>query len=161
LTDYAGTLKTDITTTGDAAYTNNIGFYTVTDALTGAIDIGGGVTVKPGDAGYAQAAVTSAINNSLQLGKNDRQSNLDVVGGAIYAPIVIAQGSLTDFANNNSANSGDGSKIHAYFNYLGANPDQFDHFRLTAPNTFAVEDQYGGGDRDFNDLTVSLNIKTA
>jgi Domain of unknown function (DUF4114) len=161
LTDYAGTLKADITTTGRADYINNIGFYTVTDALTGAIDLGNGVTVKPGDANYAQAAVTSAISNSLQLGKNDLQSNVDFAGGAIYAPIVIAQGSLADFASNNASNSGDGSKIHAYFNYLGANPDQFEHFRLTSPNTFAVEDQYGGGDKDFNDLTVNLNIKTA
>ena len=158
LTDYAGTLKTDITTTGDAAYINNIGFYTVTDALTGAIDIGNGVTVKPGDPNYAVEAIKSAI---LRAGKNDSQLNQDIAGGRIYAPVVVAQGSLTDFVNNNPANSGDGSKIHAYFNYLGANPDKFDHFRLTAPNTFAVEDQYGGGDRDFNDLTVSLNIKTA
>ncbi len=158
LTDYTGTLKTDITTTGDAAYTNNIGFYTVTDALTGAIDIGNGVTVKPGDAGYAKAAVTNAI---LRAGKNDSQLNQDIAGGSIYAPVVVAQGSLTDFINNNSSNSGDGSQIHAYFNYLGANPDNFEHFRLTSPNTFAVEDQYGGGDRDFNDLIVNLNIKTA
>lgn len=157
LTDYAGTLKTDITTTGDAAYINNIGFYTVTDALTGAIDIGNGVTVKPGDVNYAVEAVKSAI---LRAGKNDSQLNQDIAGGRIYAPVVVAQGSLTDFANNNPSNSGDGSKIHAYFNYLGANPDKFEHFRLTAPNTFAVEDQYGGGDKDFNDLTVNLKIKT-
>jgi Domain of unknown function (DUF4114)/Lipase (class 3) len=162
LTDFANqTLKADITTKGDAAYTNNIGFYAVKDALTGLIDLGNGVTIKPGDIGYAQAAVTSAIANSLQLGKNDRQSNLDIPGGQIYAPIVIAQGSLADFASNNSSNSGDGSKIHAYFNYLGANPDKFEHFRLTSPNTFAVEDQYGGGDKDFNDLIVNMNVKTA
>jgi Domain of unknown function (DUF4114) len=162
LTDFANqALKADITTKGDAAYTNNIGFYTVTDALTGVIDIGNGVTLKPGDANYARAAVTSAIANALQLGKNDSKSNLDVPGGAVYAPIVIAQGSLADFARDNSSNSGDGSKIHAYFNYLGANPDNFDHFRLTSPNTFAVEDQYGGGDKDFNDLIVNMNVKTA
>jgi Domain of unknown function (DUF4114) len=162
LTDFANqALKADITTKGDAAYINNIGFYTVKDALTGAIDIGNGNTVKPGDADYAKAAVTSAIANSLQLGKNDRKSNLDVPGGGVYAPIVIAQGSLADFANKNSSNGGDGSKIHAYFNYLGANPDKFDHFRLTSPNTFAVEDQYGGGDKDFNDLVVNMNVRTA
>jgi Domain of unknown function (DUF4114) len=162
LTDFANQpLKADITTKGDAAYTNNIGFYTVKDALTGAIDIGNGNTVKPGDADYAKAAVTSAIANSLQLGKNDKKSNLDVPGGGVYAPIVIAQGSLADFASKNPTNGGDGGTIHAYFNYLGANPDKFDHFRLTSPNTFAVEDQYGGGDKDFNDLIVNMNVKTA
>jgi Domain of unknown function (DUF4114) len=162
LTDFANqALKADLTTKGDAAYTNNIGFYTVTDALTGAIDLGNGVTIKPGDVNYARAAVTSAIANALQLGKNDQKSNLDVPGGGVYAPIVIAQGSLADFARDNSSNSGDGSKIHAYFNYLGANPDQFEHFRLTSPNTFAVEDQYGGGDKDFNDLIVNVNARIA
>lgn len=119
------------------------------------------MTLQPSDPGYAQAAIANALANSLQLGKNDRKSNLDLAGGAIYAPIVIAQGSLADFANNNPSNSGGGSSIHAYFNYIGANPDRLDHFRLTSPNTFAVEDQYGGGDRDFNDLIVTLNIKTA
>jgi Domain of unknown function (DUF4114)/Lipase (class 3) len=162
LTNYANqSLKADITTKGDAAYTNNIGFYAVKDALTGLIDLGNGITLKPGDVDYAKAAVTSAIANSLQLGKNDRKSNLDLPGGGVYAPIVISQGSLTDFLNNNPTNAGDGSKVHGYFNYLGANPDKFDHFRLTSPNTFAVEDQYGGGDRDFNDLIVNMNIRTA
>jgi hypothetical protein len=162
LTNYANqVLKADITTKGDAAYTNNIGFYAVKDVLTGLIDLGNGVTLKPGDADYAKAAVTSAIANSFQLAKNDRQSNLDVLGGQIYAPIVIAQGSLADFISKNPTNGGEGNAVHAYFNYLGANPDKFEHFRLTGPNTFAVEDQYGGGDRDFNDLIVNLNVRTA
>ena len=162
LTNYQNQLlKADITTKGDAAYTNNIGFYAVKDALTGLIDLGNGTTLKPGDVDYAKAAVTSAIANSLQLAKNDRKSNLDVPGGGVYAPIVIAQGSLADFISNNPTNGGDGNKIHAYFNYLGANPDKFDHFRLTSPNTFAVEDIYGGGDRDFNDLIVNMNVRTA
>jgi pimeloyl-ACP methyl ester carboxylesterase len=153
-------LKADITTKGDAAYTNNIGFYAVKDALTGLIDLGNGVTLKPGDADYAKAAVTSAITNSLQLAKNDRKANLDVQGGGVYAPIVIAQGSLADFISKNPTNGGDSNAIHAYFNYLGANPDKFNHFRLDSPNTFAVEDQFGGGDKDFNDLIVNMNVRT-
>jgi hypothetical protein len=160
LTDYIGMLKVDITSTADAAYTNNIGFYTVKDILTGEIDIGNGKTLQPGDPGYAKAAITNAMVNSLQIGKNERKSNLELAGGAIYAPIVVTQGSLIDFVNNNPTNSGDGSKIHAYFNYLGANPDRVEHFRLIGANTFGVEDLYGGGDRDFNDLVVNLNIKT-
>jgi hypothetical protein len=93
LTDFADqAFKADITTKGDAAYINNIGFYIVKDALTGVIDIGGGVTLKPGDANYAKAAVTIA---------------------------------------------------------------------LTSPNTFAVEDQFGSGDKDFNDLVVNMSLKPA
>jgi Domain of unknown function (DUF4114) len=150
------TLKVDVTTKGDAAYNNNIGFYVVQDS-SGSIVVNG-QTIKPGDATYAIEAVKSAI---LRASKNDSQPNKDILGGSIYAPVVIAQGSLTDFISKNPTNVGDGNQIHAYFNYLGANPDKFDHFRLTGPNTFAVEDQYGGGDRDFNDLIVNMNVRTA
>jgi hypothetical protein len=150
------TLKVDVTTKGDAAYNNNIGFYVVQDS-SGSIVVNG-QTIKPGDANYAVEAVKSAI---LQASKNDSQPNQNITGGSIYAPVVVAQGSLTDFVGTNPSNGGDGKAIHAYFNYLGANPDNFDHFKLTGPNTFAVEDQYGGGDKDFNDLIVNMNVKTA
>jgi Domain of unknown function (DUF4114) len=156
LTDYAGTLKTDITTNGDAAYTNNVGFYVVQDAI-GTIRLANGTTIAPGAANYALEAVKSAL---LLAGKNDSKLNQDINGRNIYAPVVVAQGSLAEFVSNNPTNIGDGTKIHAYFNYLGANPDNFDHFKLTGVNTFAVEDQFGGGDRDFNDLVVKMNIKT-
>lgn len=159
LTDYAGTaLKADFTTKGDAAYTNNIGFYQVTDALTGAIQLTDGTILKPGDANYAAEAIRSAV---IQAGKIDSKIGLDVPGGGIYAPVVVAQGSLTDFVTKNPTNGGDGSAIHAYFNYLGANPDKLDHFKLTGANTFAVEDQFGGGDKDFNDLIVNTSFRTA
>jgi Domain of unknown function (DUF4114) len=155
LTDYAGTLKADVTTNGDAAYTNNIGFYVVQDAI-GTIRLANGTTIAPGAANYALEAVKSAL---LLAGKNDSKLNQDITGRNIYAPVVVAQGSLAEFISNNPANTGDGTKIHAYFNYLGANPDNFDHFKLTGTNTFAVEDQFGGGDKDFNDLVVKMNIK--
>jgi Domain of unknown function (DUF4114) len=158
LTDYSGkALKADITTKGDAAYTNNIGFYQVTDPLTGAIQSTNGTILKPGDANYAVEAIRSAV---VQAGKIDSKVGVDVPGGGIYAPVVVAQGSLADFINNNPTNGGDGNAIHAYFNYIGANPDKVDHFRLTGANTFAVEDQFGGGDKDFNDLIVNANFRT-
>ncbi len=155
LTDYAGTLKADVTTNGNAAYTNNVGFYVVQDAI-GTIRLANGDTIAPGAANYALEAVKSAL---LLAGKNDSKLNQDITGGSIYAPVVVAQGSLAEFVSNNPTNIGDGTKIHAYFNYLGANPDQFDHFKLTGSNTFAVEDQFGGGDKDFNDLVVKMNVK--
>ncbi len=157
LTNYPGkTLKVDTVTKGDAAYNNNIGFYAVQDSI-GTIKLANGSTLKPGDPNYAVEAIRNAI---LQAGKIDSKLGRDIVGGGIYAPVVVAQGTLADFVSKNPTNGGDGKLIHAYFNYLGANPDNFDHFKLISPNTFAVEDQYGGGDRDFNDLVVNMNIKT-
>ena len=161
LSDYAGrALKADITTTSSAAYTNNIGFYIVEDAI-GTIKLADGSTLKPGDTNYAVEAIKSALTNSLQAAQADTKLGQDLVGGRIYAPVVVAQGSLTDFVSKNPSNGGGANDIHAYFNFVGANSDNTDHFKLLANNTFGVEDMYGGGDLDFNDLVVTMNVKVA
>jgi Domain of unknown function (DUF4114) len=160
LSDYTGiALKVDVTTQGEAAYTNNIGFYVVEDAI-GTIKLADGTSLKPGDANYAVEAIKNALTNSLQAGKIDSKLAQDITGGRIYAPVVVAQGSLTDFVNQNPSNGGGANDIHAYFNYVPANSDQVDHFKLLGNNTFGVEDMYGGGDRDFNDLVVTMNVKS-
>jgi Domain of unknown function (DUF4114) len=160
LAEYPGkTLKADITTTSSAAYANNIGFYVVEDAI-GTIKLADGSTLKPSDTNYAVEAIKNALTNSLQATQTDTKLGQDILGGRIYAPVVVAQGTLTDFVSKNPSNGGSANDIHAYFNYIGANSDNTDHFKLLANNTFGVEDMYGGGDRDFNDLVVTMNIKT-
>jgi hypothetical protein len=159
LTSYNGqTLKADITTTSNATYDDNIGFYAVEDSI-GTIKLSDGSFVKPGDVNYAVEAIKNALANSLQAGKNDTKTDLTIAGGKIYAPVVVAQGTLNDFVSKNPTNDGGANDIHAYFNYLGANSDKTNHFRLIGDNTFGVEDMYGGGDKDFNDLVVSLTVK--
>jgi Domain of unknown function (DUF4114) len=157
LTAYAGqTLKVDLNTKSSAAYNNNIGFYAVEDAA-GTIKLGDGTLLTTDKANYAFEAVKQAV---LSATKSDSKLDQNLTGGKIYAPVLISQGTLDSFIANNSTNSGDGNAIHAYFNYVGANPDKVDHFRLIGNNTFGVEDLYGGGDRDFNDLVINLNVKT-
>ncbi len=160
LSDYAGTtLTADITTTSDAAYTNHIGFYIVEDSI-GTIKLADGSTLKPNDANYAVEAIKSALTNSLQATQSATKLGQNITGGRIYAPVVVAQGSLTDFVSKNPTNGSGANDIHAYFNYVGANSDGVDHLKLLGNNTFGVEDMYGGGDRDFNDLVINMNIKT-
>jgi VCBS repeat-containing protein len=161
LSDYVGKiLKADLTTTSSAAYNNNIAFYAIEDAVLGTIKLANGTSLNPNDANYGIEAVKNALATAvLQAGKNDSKLNQDLTGGKLYAPVLIAQGSLTDFVSKNPTNGGDGKAVHAYFNYLGANPDKLDHFRLLGNNNFGVEDLYGGGDRDFNDVVVNINIK--
>jgi hypothetical protein len=157
LTNFGGqTLKADITTTSSAAFTNNIGFYAVEDALLGTIRLADGRLLQPGDANYAIEAIKSAL---LQTGKTESKTNQDLAGGKVYAPVLVAQGSFNDFITRNPTNGGDGTAIHAYFNYLGANPDKLDHFRTIGDNSFGVEDLFGGGDRDFNDLVITATFK--
>ncbi len=146
-------LTVDITTKSDAVYQSQIGFYPVKDAA-GTIELADGTTVKPGDVNYAMVAVKNAIaNTGLQANRIDSKTNQPIAGGQIYAPVVVAQGTINDFINKTSNNT------QAYFNYVSANTDKVDHFRQIGANTFGVEDMYGGGDRDFNDLVIQMNIK--
>jgi Ca2+-binding RTX toxin-like protein len=155
LTSYEGqTLKVDLITTSNAAYHNQIGFYPVEDSI-GSIKLRDGSLLKPGDANYAIEAIKNAVTNSLPAGKTD----LNLAGRKNYAPVVTAQGTFSDFIFKNPSNGGGANNIHAYFNYVGANADKTDHFRLIENNTFGVEDMYGGGDSDFNDLVVSIKVK--
>lgn len=157
LTTYAGQLlKVDLNTKSSAAYNNNVGFYAVEDEA-GTIKLSDGTLLTTDKSNYAIEAIKQAV---LSATKSDRKLDQVLPGGKIYAPVLVSQGTLNDFVTKNPTNSGDGNAIHAYFNYVGANPDKVDHFRLIGNNTFGVEDLYGGGDRDFNDLVINLNLKT-
>jgi hypothetical protein len=143
-------LKVETISIGDAAYKNNIGFYEVENA-EGTLANG----LKVTDAGYAQAAIKSAL---LRSAKIETLPDRLATGGKILAPVVIANGTFEDMLARNPQNKADGN-IHAYFNYVGANTDKFDHFKLLGTNKFGVEDLYGGGDKDFNDIVFQLNVK--
>ncbi len=140
----------DTKTIGDASYRNYIALYEVEDEQ-GTLANG----LKPGDEGYAEAAIRSAVLATRFTSQAD--TNLSVAGGKILAPVVVANGTFDNFLNQNPMNKADGN-IHAYFNYTGANTDKVDHFRLLGDNKFGVEDVYGGGDRDFNDLVFHMKI---
>jgi Calx-beta domain/Domain of unknown function (DUF4114)/RTX calcium-binding nonapeptide repeat (4 copies) len=151
LRSFAGqTLKVDTISVSDAAYRNYIGFYAVEDAQ-GTLANG----LKVNDPGYAEAAIKSVMLRSSQ---QQTQSDLSVVGGKIFAPVVIANGTFEDYLSHNPQNQAS-SNIHAYFNYIGANTDKVDHFKLLGDNKFGIEDVYGGGDRDYNDLVLQMNVR--
>jgi Domain of unknown function (DUF4114) len=140
----------DLRIVGDASYNNFIAFYEVEDAQGTLLN-----GLKPGDPGYAKAAIEGAVFRSRF--KSEEDNNVSVSNTKILAPVVVANGTFDDFLSKNSQNKADGS-IHAYFNFIGANTDKVDHFRLLGDNKFGVEDIYGGGDRDYNDLIVQLKI---
>ncbi len=138
----------------DAAYANYGGFYVVDDT-TGKIG-----TLKPGDAGYAQAAIARAVAN---ISKTEASGNYQFDGGKILAPYLIANGTAADFLAKNAGNTGstNGSIPNAYFIYADANPDKIEHIKAVGSYQFACEDTFGGGDKDFNDFIIQLNYKPA
>jgi len=147
-----------------AAYNNFAGFYQVIDT-NGDINFNGTV-LHPGNAGYVQAAVSSrvggiglTVDQNLQLNAHGSEGEQTFTGtfqpGAIFAPFLIANGTPDQVLNGNSANT-----PYVYFPFLGANPDQINHVRLLGNNTFAFEDQFNGGDRDYNDMIIRINLTT-
>jgi Domain of unknown function (DUF4114) len=146
----ADKVNATFTVNREAAYDNFVGFYQVIDE-TGTINVNG-TLYKPGDAGYAQAAINSrvaglTVTNQLTITSNGKFSS-----NAIFAPFIIANGDPSTYINRGNP---------VYFSFLGANPTsdkQVDHIRLLGNNTFGFEDLPNGGDQDFNDIIVRINL---
>ncbi|NEO29875.1 MAG: DUF4347 domain-containing protein [Symploca sp. SIO3C6] len=135
-----GIVEAEFVINSDAAFDNSFGFYVV-DNPNGSIG-----SLNPGDSGYAQAAVSNRV---------DLASGLP--GKALLAPFLIADATPKEFLITNPNNqSGQGPL--AYFAYMEANSDGFDHVRLLGDNLFGFEDLEGGGDADYNDLVVAVNF---
>ena len=147
LTDVTGTVTGSLVVNSEAEFNNTVGWYVV-DNFSGTVN-----GLNPGDAGYAEAALSNQVNLSV-----------GVSGGVILAPFLISDGTVAEFLANNPSNAAPDdadSGLNAYFAYVGANPDQVDHIRLLGDNTFGFEDLFGGGDEDFNDVVAQVNLTVA
>ncbi|UAJ73308.1 Ig-like domain-containing protein [Synechocystis sp. PCC 7339] len=142
--------------TTNSFYDNTVGFYLVENAGGTVLDYTSGQLVNPGDANYAEVAV----RQRLSLGSNGQPIGGELSPGQIIAPFLISNGTENQFLTVNPANQAIAVGPVAFFNYVEANPDKIDHFRLIADNTFAIEDTLGGGDFSFDDIIVKL-IQTA
>ena len=109
--------------------------------------------LKPSDPGYAAAALKRAV---LNIGKNQASGNYQLAGGSLLAPYLIANGTVDDFLNKAEAD-----RPRAYFNYTEANADKLEHIKSIGSNSYACEDMFGGGDKDFNDFNIQMSFKPA
>ena len=154
LRNITGPVKADFVVNREAAYNNFVGFYKVTDE-NGGIDTNGdgSADILPGQAGYAQAAVRGRVSDLALAVNNNGTANFNnktLQGGSFFAPFIITNGGTPD--NYDNINS------RIYFTFGAANSDGVDHVRLLGDNTFGFEDLAGGGDNDFNDVIVKVNL---
>ena len=136
-------IEGDVIIGRDAAYKPTVGFYQVINQ-DGAVTVGG-TTYSPGDTGYADAAI-SASNLSDPLtgfNANNGMASSTSVGFSLTESNKI----LAPFAQVNG---------NYYFTFAEANPDGINHFTQLAPNVIGLEDLYGGGDEDFDDLLIGF-----
>ncbi|MBT9311808.1 fasciclin domain-containing protein [Leptothoe kymatousa] len=151
-------VNAEFTLNREAALDNFIGFYTIADE-TGGIDTNGdGITdIRPGAAGYAQAALSQRLELDLTVeNQATTKVNQELLGGSILAPFIIINDGPEVLLDTDTANDPD-----IYFAFVGANSDGADHIRLLGDNTFGFEDLSGGGDQDFNDVIVQAQLTIA
>ncbi len=141
----------------EAAYRNYAGFYRVEDTQGTVIDTDG-KSYAPKDPGYLNAALrrSQVKDEGVQLDRNGLSTPTSLKGGYIYAPFLIANGSVNDVLSRNGATT-----PQVYFDYMSANADGFQHTKSLGANKFGFEDLYGGGDKDYNDLVFTVNAKVA
>ncbi|MEH2179923.1 DUF4347 domain-containing protein [Nostoc sp.] len=139
----------------EASYDNFVGFYQVADE-NGGIDTNGDgkADILVGQAGYAEAAVRRRVAG-IDLTVSDQgtanyTSTFDP--NSLFAPFIIANGRPEAILSGNASNK------NVYFTFLGANSDKVDHIRLLGNNTFGFEDLPNGGDKDYNDVIVRVNL---
>ncbi len=141
------------------SYSNSAGFYQVLDMSGTVLDTVTNQQIKPGEKGYETAAFNQRIAE-LDFEKNDGSLTAEVDGGIFLAPYLIANGTVEEFIGENPNNDQSGSGLNAYFAFGNANPDEIEHLKAS-DNNFGFEDLYGGGDRDFTDITFSVNVESA
>ena len=147
LTGMTGETQLAFTIYRESAYDNLVGFYTM-DAADGSITDDMGITLRPGDEGYKEAALARQLDTTL-TGKNGEVTTFtaDFMGGGFLGTFLVADG------GNSMTND-------VYFSHFGSNGNGNDHAKLLGNNTIGFEDQAGLGDRDFNDIVIKIDTVT-
>ncbi|NEO27495.1 MAG: choice-of-anchor D domain-containing protein [Kamptonema sp. SIO4C4] len=153
LSDVAGTVEATFTLYREARFNNVVGLYRLDDAQ-GSVN-----GIQPNQEGYAQAALENRVDgvNLSVANQQVARSQATLSGQSLYGVFLVVNDSVDGFLADNPENSL-GASPQAYFAYLGANPDQFDHVQLLGNNLFGFEDLRNGGDRDYNDIILQVDI---
>lgn len=141
----------------EAAFRNEVGFFQVDDA-TGKIG-----SLSPGDAGYAQAALSSATRQTLfTTGQTaGATATASIAPGKLLGFYLIQKDTSANFLAANPTDSLTGGPL-AFFSFPVANPDnKFSHLRSVTDGILGAvlyrwEDMTGGGDVDFNDAVFTV-----
>jgi len=129
----------------EASFDNLVGFYR-TDTTGNILGANGQTLAAVGASNYFEVLIQQAQTLAIEL-KSTTSSNFLFAGGTILSPFIIANG-----------NFGNYSADRIFTPFRSVNRDGVDHFRLLGSTTFAVEDQFGGGDQDFDDMIIQVTF---
>jgi len=138
----------------EAAYNNEVGVFVAQDA-TGTVN-----GIAPGASGYVQAALQSAQVLFASGSGPGQRHTLTFTAGQQLGFYLVQNSSTEQALQTNPADTGGG--IFTFFSVDNVNPDAFDHVRTQtlgdATEEFAWEDGTKGGDKDFNDVKMTVGI---
>lgn len=128
-------LSLDVSAQVSSDYANSGGFYQAIDAEGTVINPLTGEEIAVGEEGYQKAALANSV---VELGDGETATQ-DLAGDFVYVPYLLA----------------DGERFFSSF--VEVNPEGLDRVQSNE-SSFKFEDQIGGGDLDFNDLTLTVEV---
>ena len=139
--------------TRQAAYNNVIGFYKVNDYDGGIVDSLTGEVVEATSANkerYLQLVQDNLVTNVSLKAENGEVADftVEMEAGELYAPILV---------RGNDLNVSLASET-VYFAFEELNSDGINHIQRAGKNAWGFEDLNGGGDSDFNDLIIEVEL---
>src|SRR5262249_25022265 len=114
---------------------------------------------SPGEPGWMQLALTRPDAHVLFSAAQGvgTQSTVNLSGGGLDGLYLVHGGTTADLLAQNPNNQVGKGPV-AYFSFVTANPDQFQHLRWDSINTFSWNDVLGGGNQDFTALEGAVSI---
>ncbi|BAT56924.1 FG-GAP repeat-containing protein (plasmid) [Nostoc sp. NIES-3756] len=148
-------VKAEFIVNREARYDNLVGFYKVSDEDGGIDSDGNGIVdVRPGDAGYLKAMLSSRVEGiDLKVnnqGKATFTGNFEA--GWLFAPFIIVNSTVETILSSTS------NEMTVFSPFINGNSGKNNHVRLLGNNCFGFEDMVGGGDQDYNDLIVQVKL---
>lgn len=128
-------LTIDVSAEVNADFVNVGGFYQAIDTEGTVVDPVSGTEIAVGEEGYEDAALANSL---AEIGE-DETVTVDLEGGFVYVPYLLADGE------------------QFFSSFAEANPLGIDHVQAT-DGAFGFEDVVGGGDLDFDDFILNTEL---
>ena len=146
---FAGlSLEGSVSVAREAWYDSTVGFYKIQNSNGAVNDPTTGDLIYPGSSGYAEAALDSSnLFSSLgALSTSDGDTVTSSITSFSDAAMIAPYASVHDTGQT-------------YFSFTEANADGISHFREFGNGVIGLEDLYGGGDKDFDDLIFGFDLE--